>query len=350
MSAEKKQLSEKQDSYLRLLDTIGQTYDAAQKRALGAVHNEQVRAYWKIGRHIIEYEQAGNIKSEYGSKLIDRISGDLKRRYGQGFSRSNIIYMRLFFLKYPIGETLSHQLTWSHYFELLKISNDIDRSFYEKQCIYENWSVRELKRQKKSALFFRLAHSKNKKKILKLVRNGQTVECPEDAVKDPYIFEFLGIPEDTKPLESDLERRIIDNLQQFLLELGKGFAFIARQQRITIANVHYRVDLIFYHRILKCFVLIDLKVNEIEHNDIGQMNMYLNYFKEEESAENDNEPIGIILVTDKDEILVKYATGGLSRKIFVSRYQTYLPDKKLLEEKIKSLMDGVKVGRRKGKR
>lgn len=334
-----KQVSKKQDLYLHLLDTIGQTFMDAQRRAISSVHNEQVRAYWNIGRHIVEYEQNGLTKAEYGTALLERLSDDLRKRYGHGFSRSNVSYMRLFYVKYPICETLSHKLTWSHYFELLKINNDLERSFYEKQCINENWSVRDLKRQKKTALFLRLIHSNDKEKIMKISHNGQELEHPEDLLKDPYIFEFLGISEDLKPLESDLERRIIDNLQQFLLELGKGFAFIARQQRITIANVHYRVDLVFYHRILKCFVLIDLKVNEVEHNDIGQMNMYLNYFKEEESAKDDNEPIGIILATDKDEILVKYATGGLSRKIFVSRYQTYLPDRKLLEERIKTLME-----------
>ncbi|MCX6584229.1 MAG: PDDEXK nuclease domain-containing protein [Candidatus Aminicenantes bacterium] len=339
MNNDEKQVSKKQDSYLHLLDTIGQAFMDARRRAIGMVHNEQVRAYWNIGRHIVEYEQDGIPKAEYGTALLERLADDLRKRHGHGFSRSNVSYMRLFYVKYPICETLSHKLTWSHYFELLKISNDLERFFYEKQCISENWSVRDLKRQKKTALFLRLMHNNDKEKLMKISRNGQELEHPEDLLKDPYIFEFLGISEDIKPLESDLERRIISNLQQFLLELGKGFAFIARQHRITIANVHYRVDLVFYHRILKCFVLIDLKVNEVEHNDIGQMNMYLNYFKEEESAKDDNEPIGIILATDKDEILVKYATGGLSRKIFVSRYQTYLPDRKLLEERIKTLME-----------
>ncbi len=247
--------------------------------------------------------------------------------------------MRLLYIKYPKSETLSHQLSWSHYFELLKISDDLERSFYEQQAIHENWSIRELKRQKATALFQRIALSKDKEKILDLSKKGNIANNETSVLKDPYVFEFLNIPENQKYSETHLEKRLIDNLQQFLLELGKGFAFIGRQYRISLANTHYYVDLVFYHRILKCFVLIDLKVNEVNHHDIGQMNMYLNYFKKEENVEGDDEPVGIILSKDKDEVLVEYATGGISNKLFVSKYQTYLPDKKVLRSRLKELLE-----------
>jgi predicted nuclease of restriction endonuclease-like (RecB) superfamily len=224
--------------------------------------------------------------------------------------------MRLFYLRYPKSETLSHQLTWSHYFELLKIDDDLERSFYEKQSILENWSVRELKRQKNTALFARLALSRNKTEILQLANQGNILQKETDILKDPYIFEFLGLPEGKKIKEKELENKLIEHLQTFLLELGKGFAFIARQYKITLNNTNFYVDLVFYHRILKCFVLIDLKVNEVKHQDIGQMNLYINYFKTEENTEGDNEPIGIILSSEKEDIVVQYALGGITNKLY----------------------------------
>ena len=247
--------------------------------------------------------------------------------------------MRLLYLKYQKYQTLSGKLSWSHYVEILSISDELARSFYEKQCINENWSVRELKRQRNSGLFQRIALSKDKKGILKLAKEGQLIEKVEDIIKDPYVFEFLNIPENYHYSEKELENRLIDELGHFLLELGKGFAFIGRQFRITLNNTHYYVDLVFYHRILKCFVLIDLKLGKANHQDIGQMNLYLNYFKNEESETDDNEPIGIILAADKDKILVEYATGSISNQLFVSKYQLYLPDKHLLEQELKYLLE-----------
>jgi len=327
-----------QYGYGRLISSIGALLEEARKHVYTEVNQILVKAYWQIGKRIISYEQKGKEKAEYGSKLLDNLSKDLKLRYGKGFSKSNIIYMRLFYIKYQKSETLSHQLSWSHYFELLKVEDDLERSFYEKQCIKENWSVRELKRQKNSALFERLALSRDKKGVLELSKKGHAIEKPADAVKDPYILEFLGIPDDYKYSEKEFEQRIIDNLQKFLLELGKGFAFIARQFRITLGNRHYYVDLVFYHRILKCFVLIDLKTNEVTHSDIGQMNMYLNYFKNEEMTDNDNEPIGIILAKEKDKVVVKYALGGISNKLFVSKYKLYLPSREELEKEVGKLL------------
>jgi predicted nuclease of restriction endonuclease-like (RecB) superfamily len=230
------------------------------------------------------------------------------------------------------------KLTWTHYADLLGVSDDYARGFYEKQAINENWSVRELKRQIGSSLFERLALSQDKSGILKLSKKGQLISQPKDIVKDPYVLEFLQFPEEYRMSESKLEQKIIDNLQTFLLELGKGFSFVGRQYRITLDNDHYYVDLVFYHRILKCFVLIDLKTKHVKHQDIGQMNMYLNYFKSEENTDGDNPPIGIVLGADKNDILVEYAIGGISNNIFVSKYQLYLPDRKVLEQKVKELI------------
>ena len=325
--------------YTQLISAISQILEEGRRKALQSVNQILVQTYWEIGRQIVEFEQRGKEKAEYGSTLLETLSRDLKMRYGKGFSRSNLIYMRLFYLKYQKSETVSHQLSWSHYFELLKIEDDVERSFYEKQCILEKWSNRELKRQKNTALFIRLALSKDKEGILALSNKGQIIEKAEDVIKDPYILEFLNIPENYRYSEKELEQRIIDNLQMFLLELGKGFTFVGRQYRITLGNKHHYVDLVFYNRILKCFVLIDLKISEVCHGDIGQMNTYLNYFIKEENTEEDNRPIGIILGAGKDNISIAYALGGISNKLFVSKYRLYLPDKKLLQAKLKELLE-----------
>ncbi len=324
--------------YHKLVDSIGITIENARQRAIQAVNNELLKANWDIGKFIVEYEQHGNEKAEYGSSLLTNLSKDLKSKFGKGFSKSNIYLMRQFYLKYQIFQSVTGKLTWTHYAELLAVSDDHARGFYEKQAVNENWSVRELKRQISSSLFERLALSQDKSGILKLSENGLIVAEPKDIMKDPYVLEFLQIPEEYRMTESKLEQKIIDNLQTFLLELGKGFSFVGRQYRITLDNDHYYVDLVFYHRILKCFVLIDLKTKHVKHQDIGQMNMYLNYFKSEENTEGDNPPIGIVLGADKNDILVEYAIGGISNKIFVSKYQLYLPDKKVLEQKVKELI------------
>ncbi len=330
---------QKTDIYKKLVDTIGVTIESARQKAFQAVNNELLKANWEIGKYIVEYEQHGNEKAEYGSALLTNLAKDLKAKFGKGFSKSNIYMMRLFYLKYQIFQSVTGKLTWTHYAELLGVSDDNARSFYEKQAENEKWSVRELKRQINTSLFERLALSKDKNGLLKLVEKGQLIAVPKDIVKDPYILEFLQISEEYRMTESKLEQKIIDNLQTFLLELGKGFSFIGRQYRITLDNDHYYVDLVFYHRILKCFVLIDLKTKHVKHQDIGQMNMYLNYFKAEENTEGDNPPIGIVLGADKNDILVEYAIGGISNNIFVSKYQLYLPDKKILEQKVKELIN-----------
>jgi len=258
----------------------------------------------------------------------------LSLRHGKGFSRSNVKRFRQFYLIFPKGAKASHLLSWSHYVELLKLDDPLERGFYEQQAIREKWSVPELKRQKKTSLFLRLAAGKDKEAILQLATAGQQIAQPADLLRDPYVFEFLKIPEPHSLSETDLESRLCDHLQPFLLELGKGFTFVGRQYRVTLNNTHYHVDLVFYHRILRCFVLIDLKLNDVEHHDIGQMNMYLGYFATEENTEGDNPPIGIILTRHKDELLVEYATYQMNSQLFVQKYQLYLPDREELRREL----------------
>ncbi len=327
------------DDYNELIERIGQTYQNAKSEAVSAVNIQMLKSYWGIGKHIIEFEQEGEQRAKYGNGLLESLSKDLLAKYGGGFSRSNLNYMRLLYSKYPICETLSHKLSWSHYFELLKLDDDLAREFYEKQSITENWTVRELKRQKKSGLFHRLAVSKNKEEILILAKEGNIINSEEDFIRSPYVFEFLGFPENHQYSETEIEKAIIDNLQQFLLELGKGFAFIGRQQRITLNNRHYFVDLVFYHVKLKCYVLIDLKIGEVIHEHIGQMKLYLGYYTKEVSEETDNEPIGLILSEEKDEIMVEYAMLNDKTKLIVSKYQLYLPNVEQLKDKVKEIMD-----------
>ncbi len=229
-------------------------------------------------------------------------------------------------------------MSWSHICELIKIDDDLERSFYEKEAVSEKWGVRELQRQMESALFLRLAVSRDKEGILSLAQEGIEIQTPEDVIKNTYTLEFLNIPELKQYSEGDLEQRIIDNLQIFLLELGKGFTFVGRQYKITVNNIHYHVYLVFYHRILKCFVLIDLKKNSVKHEDIGQMNMYLGYFAIEENMPDDNAPIGIILSKNKDELLVEYATYGMDSNLFVSKCELYLPNRKELEKLVYNIL------------
>lgn len=320
--------------YQRLLGRISEVYTAGQVRAHQAVNAHITETYWQIGHDIVEFEQGGTVRAEYGKALLTNLSRDLSLRHGKGFSRSNVIYMRLLYLHYPIGQKPSDLLSWSHHVELLRIDDPLERSFYEKQAIREKWSIPELKRQKKSSLFLRLAAGKDKDAILQLATQGQLVAQPADLLRDPFVFEFLKIPEPRVVSETNLETRLCDHLQPFLLELGKGFTFVGRQYRITINNSHYRVDLVFYHRILRCFVLIDLKINEVEHHDIGQMNLYLGYFAAEENTEGDNPPIGIILTRHKDELLVEYATYEMNSQLFVQKYQLYFPDREELRREL----------------
>lgn len=329
------------NEYSTLLDQISGVFSQGQAQALRAINAALIDTYWQVGRHIVEFEQAGQKRAVYGKALLEELAKDLKLRHGRGFSRSNLSHMRQFFLRYPdfsICEKASHKLSWSHYVELLKLDDELERQFYEKQTLAEAWSVPELKRQKNSQLFLRLAASKDKAGVLQLAQQGQLIEQPTDLLREPYVFEFLKIPEPHQVSETQLETLLCDHLQPFMLELGKGFTFVGRQYRINVGGTHYRVDLVFYHRILRRFVLIDLKLGEVQHHDIGQMNLYLGYFAAEENTEGDQPPVGIILSRQKDELLVEYATYGMNSQLFVQQYQLYLPDREALRAELERVM------------
>lgn len=324
--------------YEKLIEAVGLELKKGRQNIAIAVNAEIVQTYWHIGQHIIKYEQNGNERAEYGSNLLNRLSHDLTQKYGAGFSRSNVFYIRKLYMEYPKVQTLS-ELSWSHYIELLKIEDKTERAFYEKESKNSHWGVRELKRQMKSMLYHRLALSSDKKEIIRLSKEGQVIEKPEDILKEPYVFEFTGLPQLPVYKEGDLEETLIKNLSDFLLELGKGFAYIGRQQPVTIAGRTYKIDLVFYHRILKCFVLIDLKRGEIQHEDIGQMNFYLNYYREEMNTEGDTEPIGIVLGAYQDKLVMQYALQNISNQVFTSRYQLYLPEREQLEAELQRFMN-----------
>lgn len=312
--------------YRELIHQISSFIEQGRQRAIQAVNAQLLETYWEVGRYIVEFEQKGENRAEYGKALLEHLAADLSLSIGRGFSRSNLNYMRLVYRTYPICEELPHKLSWTHLCELVKIDDPSERSFYEKQTVLESWSTTELKRQKRASLYLRLASSRDKEGILQLAKQGQTVSKPDQIIRDPYVLDFLKIPELYQYTETELEGRIIEHLQHFLLELGKGFAFVGRQYRITLGNRHHYVDLVFYHRILKCFVLIDLKREDAGYEDIGQMNMYLGYFENEENTEGDNPPIGMVLARGKDDLLIKYAMHNVSSQLFVSRYQLYLPN------------------------
>ncbi len=332
--------SQKHDQqYQELISDIGGLLANARQHIASSVNTILVETYWQIGRYIVEYEQKGAERAEYGSNLLNRLSNDLTLKYGKGFGKSNLLYMRKLYITFPKSGTLSHLLSWSHYYEILKSDDALEISFYTKECEKQNWSVRELKRQMKSMLFHRMALSKDKEGVLALASQGIEVQKAEDIIKDPYVLEFVGLPDRDIYKEDDLENALIENLSKFMLELGKGFAYIGRQYRFSIAGRHYRVDLVFYNVILKCYCLIDLKRGEVQHEDIGQMNFYLNYFKKEVCTNDDNEPIGIILGANADKLTMEYAMNNISNQLFVSRYQLYLPDRDLLEAQLKKLLE-----------
>ncbi|WP_126939386.1 YhcG family protein [Veillonella sp. VA142] len=315
--------------------------DSARNNIARSVNNILVQTYWEIGRIIVEEEQGHCNRAEYGKQLIIELSKKLTREYGKGFSRSNLQNMRNFYLSYPICQTVSSKLSWSHYCELLSISDEQKRNFYEKETINANWSVRELKRQIKTSLFERLLLSvgdKNKEKVWELALHGNEIDKASDIVKDPYVFEFLGIPGESVIMESDLEKALISHIEKFLLELGKGFMYVGSQQRVTLGNTHYYVDMVFYNKILRSYVLIELKTGKLMPEAVGQINMYLNYYKMEINDDTDNEPIGIILCTDKDNIQAEYALGSLSNQIFASRYTLYIPNREDLEEQVERVL------------
>ncbi len=375
-----------------LYQRVREILESARFGLARTVNTTQVVANWLIGREIIQEEQSGTRRAKYGSRLLDGLSSRLKADFGEGYSVQNLRYMRQFHLEYPhlldqtvirhtasgkskhgspahvvirhtaCGELaaqmrMSHtrgddswspgllhlNLAWSLYRHLLKVEALDARAFYEIEAIKNNWSARELERQINSLLFARLARSKDKAGLLKLATKGQEIATAGDVFKDPVVIEFLGLPESARLVESDLEQALITNLQTFLLELGKGFAFVSRQERMTLDGDHFYIDLVFYHTVLKCHVLIDLKVGKLTHGDLGQMQLYVNYFDQKRRTSGDNPTLGLILCTDKNEAVVKYLLGpDQSKKIFTSRYKLHLPTEAELVTELKREAQALK--------
>ena len=349
--------------YGRIRDIL----QAARANVVRTVNTTQVVANWLIGREIVEAEQRGQQRADYGAALLAGLSARLARDFGRGWSVDNLEAFRQFYLLYPrlisetasrkskgavISETLSRKsmlqapaawqpgelhpsLSWSHYRALLRVGRQQARDFYEIETAKNAWSVRELSRQATSLLFDRLAKSRDKAGLLALATRGQELSQPIDALRDPVVMEFLGLPESHRLVESQLEQALIGNLQHFLLELGKGFAFVARQERITVDGDHFYIDLVFYHAVLKCYVLIELKVGKLTHADLGQIQFYVNYYDRERRTEGDNPTLGLILCSDKNDAVVRYTLGEQQeRNIFASRYQLYLPTVEELQQEL----------------
>lgn len=333
----------------KLYSQIVALLQSARNKVVRTVNQTMVLTYFEIGKMLVEEEQGGKKRAAYGKQIVKELSKLLTREFGKGFSERNIEQMRQFYLAYSKPQTVSAEsenketqqtvsaelnLSWSHYLKLMRIDDENERKFYEIESSKNNWSVRELERQYDTALYTRLVLSSDKDKVRELSKKGLVLEKARDAVKDPYILEFLGLPEHKEYSESQLEQEIIDKLEHFLLELGNGFTFVARQKRISLDDTHFRIDLVFYNRILKCFVLIDLKIGELKHQDLGQMQMYVNYYDREIKLADENNTIGIVLCQNKRESVVKYTLPENNEQIFASKYQTVLPSK----EELKLLM------------
>ena len=320
-----------------IYDEISNLLKEARKSIVSNINTTMTKTYFLIGKRIVEEEQNGNERAIYGENLIKTLSKRLTEEFGKGFSKTNLKQMKSFYIAYRKGQTLSDQfkLSWSHYLILMRMENIEERNFYEIESIQNNWSLRELRRQIDSALYERLVLSRDKAKVKELAFKGQVIEKPEDVVKDPYILEFLGLEEQSDYSENKLETEIINNLEKFLLELGKGFTFVGRQVRFTFDEKHFRVDLVFYNRILKCFVLIDLKIGEVTHQDLGQMQMYVNYYDRYVRLPDENKSIGIIICREKNDTLVKLTLPEDNNQIFASKYMTVLPSK----EEFKKILD-----------
>ena len=315
----------KDDSELNsIFDNIKDLIINSRNNIYNTVNTEMLHLYWNIGKIIMKIQQS-NERAGYGDAVVDKLSQRLTNEFGRGFSKRNLERMRKFYICFPIATTVSSQLSWSHYLELIKINEEPKREFYIKEAINSNWSVRELQRQINSLLYERLTLSANKEKTLELSQEGQILKTSKDLVKDPFVLEFLDIKENTSYRESDLEKNIIEHLKEFLLELGQGFSFVGNQVRLTLENEHFYPDLVFYNRLLKCFVIIDLKIGKVTHQDIGQMQMYVNYYDRKIKKEDENETIGILLSTNKNETIIKYTLPEDNKTIFSSEYKLHMP-------------------------
>lgn len=313
-------------------EQIKKILSEARNKVYQAANFAMVEAYWNIGKSIVE-QQGGEEKAEYGVRLIAELSKQMSTDFGKGFTVANLKNMRQFYLTFPKSYALRSELSWTHYRLLMRVENKNARQFYIEEAIKSNWSTRQLERQINSFFYERLLSSQNKEKVSEEIQKLESAKVPEDIIRDPYVLEFLGLNPKDDFYESDLEEALITHLQKFLLELGRGFSFVARQKRITFDGRHFRIDLVFYNYILKCFVLIDLKIGDLTHQDLGQMQMYVHYYERELMNEGDNPPIGIVLCADKSESVVKYTLPENETQIFASKYKLYLPsEEELLQE------------------
>ena len=318
-----------------LYSQIKEILNTARSKAYLAVNFAMVEAYWLVGKQIVE-AQAGNERAEYGEYLIKYLSQKLTNDFGKGFTITNLKYMRQFYVMFPIRHALRDQLAWTHYRLIMKVENEQARNFYIDECIKANWSTRQLERQINTHFYERLLSSQNREIVSQEIFTKEPDISPVDMIKDPYILEFLGLKHNSDLLESDLEKALITHIQHFLLELGRGFTFEARQKRISFDGEHFYIDLVFYNYLLKCFVLVDLKTGKLKHQDMGQMQMYVNFYTRELMNEGDNPPIGIILCTDKSESVVRYTLPEDNRQIFTSKYKLYLPTEEELSREIEN--------------
>jgi predicted nuclease of restriction endonuclease-like (RecB) superfamily len=310
----------------------------SRNEALQAVNATMVRAYWEVGREIVVEEQRGRGRADYGVRLIETLAERLTTEFGKGFNETNLKYMRQFYVAYPNRHAPRDEsatpLSWTHYRLLLKVANSEARAFYEREAVRARWSTRELERQVNSLLYERLALSRDKEGVLRLAEQGAEAATPSDLIRDPFVLEFAGLPERGIWKESDLENALMDRMQEFLLELGSDFFFVARQKRLTIDGEHYKVDLVFYHRTLRCFVLIDLKIGKLSHADIGQMLLYVGYYEQEATRSGENPPVGLILSTDRSDAIVRYTLSKSGQQVFAARYQMHLPTEEELRREL----------------
>ena len=330
----KKQLLEDTKAVESIYNRVREILETARSSAYRAVNFAMVQAYWHIGREIAEEEQKGKTRAAYGEYLLINLSERLTKDLGKGFDYSNLKNMRQFYLIFPIGDALRSELSWTHYRLLMRVEKEEARNFYLKESIAGNWSTRQLERQINSFYYERLLSSRDKKIVKKEIQKLEPSVKPEDIIKDPYVLEFLNVKENIHFLEKDLENALIEKLQEFLLELGKGFSFVGRQQRIAADGDNFYIDLVFYNYLLKCFVLIDLKIGKLTHQDIGQMDFYVRYYENEIRTETDNPTIGIILCAEKNETVVKYSVLNENKRLFASKYKLYLPTEKELREEL----------------
>jgi len=331
-----------------LYQEVKQIIEESRNTVYRTANTEMVKSYWNIGRKIVEEEQNGADRAAYGKALLKQLSKKLTIEYGRGFTETNLKYIRQFYSVFKKSHAVSDQLSWTHYRLLLKVSDETERTFYLNESIAENWSTRTLERQINSFYYKRiLATPKGNQSLIKQEAEDKKEELnPVDFIKDPYVLEFTGLKPNQKFYEKELEQAIIDKLQDFLLELGKGFSFVGRQQRISLEHEHFYIDLVFYNYILKCFLLIDLKTGKLTHQDIGQMDTYVRVFEEKVRQESDNPTIGLVLCSEKNKALAKYSLLSESKQIFASKYFTQLPTEQELQQEIERERTQIELEKR----